>query len=65
MPISAGVHSYKILDRLAQPFRVDRLLRLFPGFDRLGCPSCAILFCVPHRFRFASLIHVYALHRNG
>jgi hypothetical protein len=47
-----------------QPFRVDLLLRLVAGFDRLGCLSGTTLFRVPLRFRFVSLIQVYALHRN-
>ena len=55
----------KILDRPVQPSRVDRLLRLVPGFDTLGCLSCPTLFWLPLRFRFVSLIPVYALHRNG
>jgi hypothetical protein len=62
---SAPAFIPKILDRLFQPFRVDRLLPLVAGFDRLGCLSCPTLFWLPHRFRFVSLIQVYALHRNG
>jgi hypothetical protein len=50
----------KILDRLFQPLRVDRLMRLFTGFDRLGRLSCPTLFWVPLRFRFVNLIQVYA-----
>jgi hypothetical protein len=55
----------KISDRPVQPPRVDRLLRLVPGFDRFGCLSCPTLFWLPLRFRFVSLIQLYALHRNG
>jgi hypothetical protein len=55
----------KILDRPVQPFRVHRLSRLFPGLDRLRFLLGTTLIRVPLRFRFVSLIQVYALHRNG